>query len=143
MKHPRSCARLLLPTLACSLGACLIARADVTIQQQATFNLSLIKAHSNTTELTSGDKQRRDTDLHCEGFMSLLCGNSQGGEIVRLDKEVQWTLEPKKKEYRESHFLSAAERQAAEAQASAALEKLSNARHPRAANRAPDTSSAR
>lgn len=141
MNHPRSCARLLLPALACCLGACVVARADVTIQQQATFDLSLIKAHSNTTELTSGDKQRRDTDLHCEGFMSLLCGNSQGGEIVRLDKEVQWTLEPKKKQYRESHFLSAAERQAAEAQASAALEKLKQCpTPPEAANRAPDTS---
>jgi len=66
MKHPRSCARLLLPALAGCLGASLVARADVTIQQQATFDLSLIKAHSNTTELTSGDKQRRDTELHCE-----------------------------------------------------------------------------
>jgi len=141
MKHPRSCARLLLPALAGCLGASLVARADVTIQQQATFDLSLIKAHSNTTELTSGDKQRRDTDLHCEGFMSLLCGNSQGGEIVRLDKEVQWTLEPKKRQYRESHFLSAAERQAAEAQASAALEKLKQCpTPPQAASQAPDTS---
>ena len=141
MTHPRSCARLLLPALAGCLGASLVARADVTIQQQATFDLSLIKAHSNTTELTSGDKQRRDTDLHCEGFMSLLCGNSQGGEIVRLDKEVQWTLEPKKRQYRESHFLSAAERQAAEAQASAALEKLKQCpTPPQAANQAPDTS---
>ena len=34
--------------------------------------------------------------------MSLLCGNAQGGEIVRLDRDVEWTLEPKKQEYRET-----------------------------------------
>lgn len=142
MTSPRSRARLLFAiALSCLGAACLVARADVTIQEQASFDLSLIKAHSDTTELTSGDKQRRNSDLHCEGFMSLVCGNSQGGEIVRLDKEVQWTLEPKKKQYRESHFLSAAERHAAEEQMRATLEKLKNCpTSPQAANPAPDTS---
>lgn len=142
MNSTRSRARLLFSTaLSCLGGVCLVARADVTIQEQASFDLSLIKAHANTTELTSGDKQRRDSELHCEGFMSLLCGNSQGGEIVRLDKEVQWTLEPKKKQYRESHFLSATERHAAEEQMRTTMEKLKNCpTSPQAANTAPDTS---
>lgn len=122
-------------------GAAFAARADVTIQQQSTFDFTLIKAHSTSTELTTADKQRRDSNLHCEGFMSLVCGNAQSGNIVRLDKEVEWSLEPKKKEYRESHFLNAAERQAAMEQARATMEKLKQCPSaPQTATKAPDTS---
>jgi hypothetical protein len=53
--------------------------ADVTVQEQSTFDLSFIKAHDTSTELTSGDKQRRDSDIHCDGVMSLLCRNLGGG----------------------------------------------------------------
>jgi hypothetical protein len=125
---------------ACALGA-LTAHADVTVQEQTTFDLSLIKAHGNSTELTSGDKQRRDSELHCEGLMALACRNVQSGEIIRLDKEVTWTLDPKDKQYREIRFLTAAERQAAEAQAQATLEKIKQCpavQHPTTS--APDTS---
>ncbi len=100
------------------------AHADVTIVEQSTFDLSILKAHGNATEFTSADKQRRDSTFHCEGFMSLLCGNAQSGEIVRLDRDVRWSLEPKKQEYRETPFLTAAQRQAAEQQAAATLEKM-------------------
>jgi hypothetical protein len=98
--------------------------ADVTIQQQSVFDLSIIKAHSESTEYTTSDKQRRESTLHCEGFMSLLCGNSESSEIIRLDRELQWTLQPKKKEYLETPFLSAAQRLALQQQAMAALEKM-------------------
>jgi hypothetical protein len=127
-------------------GACLLAAraagADVTVQEQTTFDLSFIKAHSNTTELTSSDKQRRDSDMHCEGFMSLVCRNTGSGEIIRLDKDVTWTLDPKKKEYREVHFPTAAERQAAEQQLNATLDKLKQcpAAQQQPASPAPDTS---
>src|SRR5277367_6136932 len=100
MNRSESLARLL-PTIfvaACALCAARV-YADVTVQEQTTFDLSLIKAHGSSTELTSGDKQRRDGDLHCEGLMSLVCRNAQSGEIIRLDKDVTWTLDPKKKEY--------------------------------------------
>jgi hypothetical protein len=100
------------------------AHADVTIVEQSTFDLSILKAHGNATELTSADKQRRDSAFHCDGFMSLLCGNAQSGEIIRLDRDVRWSLEPKKQEYRETPFLTAAQRQAAEQQAAATLEKM-------------------
>src|SRR5277367_4417084 len=83
---------------ACALRAAPV-QADVTVQVQTIFDLSVIKAHGNSTELTSGDKQRLDSDLHCEGLMSLVCRNAQSGEIIRLDKDVTWTLDPKKKEY--------------------------------------------
>ena len=100
------------------------AQADVTIEEQSTFDLSIIKAHGNATEFTSADKQRRDSAFHCEGFMSLLCGNAQSGEIIRLDRDVRWSLEPKKREYRETPFLTPAQRQEAEQQAAATLEKM-------------------
>jgi hypothetical protein len=100
------------------------AGADVTIEEQSTFDFSIIKAQGTMTELTTADKQRRDNALHCDGLMSLLCANAQGGEIIRLDRGVQWTLEPKKQEYRETPFMTAAQRQAAMQEAQATLDKM-------------------
>src|SRR5215469_15246356 len=99
-------------------------RADVTIEQQSTFDFAIVKAHGKTTELTTADKRRSDSDLHCEGFMSLFCGNAQGADIIRLDRGVTWTLEPKKKQYRETPFPTEAERQAAAQQAQEMMEKI-------------------
>lgn len=100
------------------------ARADVTIEDQSTFDVTIIKAHGSSTEFTTADKQRRDSSFNCEGLMSLLCGNTQSGEIIRLDKDLTWSLEPKKLEYRENPFMTGAQRQAAEQQAQAMMDKL-------------------
>jgi hypothetical protein len=100
------------------------ARADVTIEDQSTFDVTIIKAHGSSTEYTTADKQRRDSSFNCEGFMSLLCGNAQSGEIIRLDKDLTWSLEPKKQEYRENPFMTAAQRQAAEQQVQAMMDKM-------------------
>jgi hypothetical protein len=117
-----------------------LAHADVTIQEQTSFDLSLMKAHGTTTELTSADKQRRDSALHCEGFMSIFCRNSQSAEITRLDREVRWMLEPSKKEYREVPFLTADQRRVAQEQMQANLEKLKQCPAARQnAAPAPDT----
>lgn len=117
------------------------AGADVTIVEQSTFDFSIIKAQSTMTELTTSDKQRRDNAVHCEGFMSLLCGNAQGGEIIRLDRDVEWTLEPKKQEYRETPFMTAAQRQAAMQEAQATLEKMKQCpAAPQSTAPAPNTS---
>lgn len=117
------------------------ARADVTVEQQTTFDFSIIKAHGTQTEYTTLDKQRRDSDLHCEGFMSLMCGNAQSGDIIRLDRDVQWMLEPKKKEYRETAFPTAAQRQAAQQEMQATLEKMKQCpATPQRSAPAPDTS---
>jgi hypothetical protein len=116
------------------------ARADVTIQEQTTFDLSIFKGHGTTTELTTADKQRRDGSLQCEGFMSLFCGNAQSGEITRLDRGVRWVLEPKRKEYREIPFLTPEQRKAAEEEVRANLEKLKQCpAAKRNAAPAPDT----
>jgi hypothetical protein len=116
-------------------------RADVTIQQQTQFDLAIIKAHGTSTELTSTDKRRSDSDMHCEGFMSMFCGNTQSGEIIRLDRDVEWTLEPKKMEYRETRLPTAAQRLAAKQEAQAMMEKIKQC--PAVAQHsapAPDTS---
>src|ERR1700751_2842130 len=77
-------------------------QADVTIQQQTQYDLAIIKSHGTRTELTTADKRRSDSETHCEGLMSMLCGNTQSGEIIRLDRNLEWALEPKKMEYRET-----------------------------------------
>jgi hypothetical protein len=115
------------------------ALADVTIQEQTTYDLSLIKAHGTSTELTSGDKQRRDSDMHCDGIMSFFCRNLGAGEITRLDKDLTWTLNPKDKDYTETHFPTPAERQAAEEKMRALLEKMKQCPARQGSN-APDTS---
>lgn len=115
--------------------------ADVTIQQQTQFDLAVIKAHGTHTELTTTDKRRTDSDMHCEGFMSMFCGNAQSGEIIRLDRDVEWTLEPKKMEYRETALPTAAQLAAAKQEAAAMMEKIKQcpavAQH---SGPAPDTS---
>jgi hypothetical protein len=141
MRHNRTCAALMLAGLSATIaGAPGSARADVTIEEQTTFDFAIIKAHGTATEYTTADKQRRDSDLHCEGFMSLLCGNTQSGEIIRLDRDVQWALEPKKKEYRETPFLTPAQRQAAEQQAQAMMAKMKQCPAAQSTAPAPDTS---
>jgi hypothetical protein len=126
MVHPLTSMRIRRSPAAFALWCTLplAAGADVTIEEQSTFDFSIIKAHGTLTELTTADKQRRDHAIHCEGFMSLLCGNAQSGEIIRLDRDVEWSLEPKKQEYRETPFMTAAQRQAAMQEAQATLEKM-------------------
>jgi len=79
--------------------------------------------------------------MHCEGFMSMFCGNTQTGEIIRLDRGVEWALEPKKMEYRESPLPTAAQIAAAKQEAQAMMAKMQQcpavAQH---AAPAPDTS---
>jgi hypothetical protein len=117
-----------------------LARADVAIQEQTSFDLSIFKAHGTTTELTAADKQRRDSALHCEGFMSIFCRNTQSAEITRLDRDMRWMLEPSKKEYREVPFLTPDQRRAAQEQLQANLDKLKQCPAPKQSTApGPDT----
>ncbi len=100
-------------------------RADVSIQQKTSLDVaSMIRMHGATTTNLTVDKKREDTESHCEGMMSLLCGNLQGGEIVRLDRDVTWHLEPAKKRYREQTFATPEELAAMRAKMQANLEKM-------------------
>jgi hypothetical protein len=114
---------------------------DVTIQQQTQFDFAIIKAHGTRTESTTTDKRRSDSDMHCEGLMSMFCGDTQAGEIIRLDRDVEWALEPKKMEYRETPLPTAAQLGAARQEAHTTMEKIKQcpavAQH---AAPAPDTS---
>ena len=114
----------------CCLSAALAtittpARADVTVQQKTSLDVaSVVHLHGAITTNISADKKREDAESHCEGMMSLLCGNVQSGEIVRLDRDLSWQLEPKKKHYRELVFATPEEIAAMRAKMQANLEKM-------------------
>jgi hypothetical protein len=107
-----------------SLAAAAV-HADVTVQQKTSLDVaSMIQLHgANTTSFTA-DKKREDTESHCEGVMSLVCGNVRGGEIVRLDRGLTWRLEPKQKSYREEIFATPQEIADMRAKMQARLEKM-------------------
>jgi hypothetical protein len=100
-------------------------QADVTVQQKNTLDVaSLIKTHGSSTSSLTADKKREDSESHCEGMMSLVCGNLHGGEIVRLDRGLTWHLEPDKKSYREDVFATPAQLAEVRAEMQARLDKM-------------------
>jgi hypothetical protein len=107
-----------------SLGA-VVAQADVTIEQKTSLDVaSMIRVHGATTTSITADKKRDDSESHCEGIMSLVCGNLHGGEIVRLDRGLTWHLEPDKKSYREDIFATPEQLAEMRAKMQATLEKM-------------------
>src|SRR6202167_1693442 len=100
-------------------------QADVTIEQKTTLNVaSMMQTHGSSTTNMTADKKREDTESHCEGMMSMICGNVHGGEIVRLDRGLTWHLEPDKKSYREDIFATPEEMAELRAKMQARLEKM-------------------
>jgi len=120
------------------------AHADVTVGQKTSMSLGGINMDIDSVERTSGDRQRSDSTVTCHGFLSLFCHGVEGGRIVRLDKQVEWELQPKKKLYSERQFPTPEQRAAAQKQLEAAMEEMKNCPMPQAqsASRpsAPDTS---
>jgi hypothetical protein len=101
------------------------AGADVTTQESIALDAAgVVKVHGSSTEMTTADKQRKDSELHCEGFMSLLCGNARSGEIIRLDRDVAWQLRPDKKTYLETPFPTPEERAMAQQKLQETLDKM-------------------
>jgi hypothetical protein len=99
--------------------------ADVTTQESLALDAAgVVKLHGTTLEMTASDKQRRDSEFHCEGFMSLLCGSAKSGEIIRLDKELAWQLRPDKKTYIETAFPTPQERAMAQQKMQETLDKM-------------------
>jgi hypothetical protein len=68
--------------------------ADVTIQQQTTIHVFIVKAHGMSTDRIAGDKQRNETQFSCDGIMSMFCGHNKAVDIVRVDRGVTWKIEP-------------------------------------------------
>jgi hypothetical protein len=107
-----------------SLGVSAV-HADVTIEQKTTLDVaSLIRTHGSSTTNIATDKKREDSESHCEGMMSMVCGNVRSGEIVRLDRGLTWHLEPGKKSYREDIFATPEELAQVRAKMQARLEKM-------------------
>lgn len=101
------------------------ARADVTVEQKTTLDVaSMIKTHGSSTTNITTDKKREDSESHCEGMMSLVCGNVHSGEIVRLDRGLTWRLRPEKKTYAEEVFATPEELAAMREKMQARLEKM-------------------
>jgi hypothetical protein len=107
-----------------SLAAAVV-QADVTVEQKTTLDVaSMIRMHGATTTRITADKKRDDSESHCEGMMSLVCGNLHSGEIVRLDRGLTWHLEPDKKSYREDIFATPEQMAEMRARMQANLEKM-------------------
>jgi hypothetical protein len=134
--------RLLLVGLAATALALLCATsavAQVTVSEATSMDFSLFKAHGTKTERISGDKSRVDNELHCEGMMSMICGNQKSGEIIRIDKNLTWALQPDKESYLEKPFPTPEQIALVKQRIAAATETMKQC--PRPAERsAPDTS---
>ncbi|MGH8169583.1 MAG: hypothetical protein ACRETJ_03500, partial [Steroidobacteraceae bacterium] len=142
----RSLATLTL-TLAAAAGLAMLpapARADVTVGQKTSMSLGGINIDVASVERTSADKQRSDSTVTCHGLLSLFCHGVEGGRIVRLDKQLEWELQPKKKLYSERPFPTAAQRAAAQKELEAAMEEMKKCPMPQAQSPSqastPDTS---
>jgi hypothetical protein len=123
-KHPFQGARSIIFAAAAALAAAAV-HADVTVEQKTTLDVaSMIRMHGATTTSITADKKRDDTESHCEGVMSLVCGNLHGGEIVRLDKGLTWHLRPDKKTYSEDIFATPEQLADMRAKMQANLEKM-------------------
>ena len=120
------------------------ARADVTIGQKTSMTVGGMNIDVDSVERTTADKQRTDSTTNCQGFLSLFCHDMEGGRIVRLDKQVEWQLQPKKKLYSERPFPTAEQRAEAQKQLEAAMEEMKKCPMPQAQGSpqtaAPDTS---
>jgi hypothetical protein len=128
--------------LICASLPATIARADVTETKTITLNMSIAKINSTDTERYSGDKKRTDSETRCEGFLlSMICGDIKGGEIIRLDKDLTWQLQPAKRRYVEKPFPTPEQRAEAQQKAAEMMEKLKSCpTAPPSQQNAPDTS---
>jgi hypothetical protein len=138
---------ILTPTLAAAAALAAFApsaHADVTVGQKTSMSLGGIDIDIASVERTSADKQRSDSTVSCHGFLSLFCRDVAGARIVRLDKRLEWQLQPKKKLYSERPFPTPEQRAEAQKQVEAAMEEMKNCPMPQSpgasAAKAPDTS---
>lgn len=131
------------PIALVALLACASAQADVTIQEQTSLNVAVIKAHSNSTKRITDDKERSESDFRCEGFMSMFCGKNNGSlEIIRIDRNLTMTADTKKKTYLEKPFPTPEQVKATQERLNAVMEKMKSCPAPPAAANQPavDTS---
>jgi hypothetical protein len=116
------------------------ALADVTVQEQTTIHAMIVKAHATSTDRISADKQRKETEFSCDGMMSMLCGHNKSVDIVRLDRDLSWKMEPKQKRYTEFPFPTSEQQRAARAHQQAVIDKLKSCPAAQPAQSSLDTS---
>ncbi len=121
-------------------GIACVAQADVTVEQKTSMDLAFIKMHITRSEAISGMKKREDSNASCEGFMSFFCRKASSGEIVRLDKDMIYDLEPAKNSYREHALPTAAERQEMQRRMQEAMQKMKQCAAQQPQHAAVDTS---
>jgi hypothetical protein len=120
------------------------ARADVTVGQKTSMSVAGINIDIDSVERTSADRQRSDSTVSCHGFLALFCHDVEGGRIVRLDKSLEWQLQPKKRLYSERPFPTPEQRAEAQKEAEAAMAAMKSCPVPQspgaAQSAAPDPS---
>lgn len=106
---PGSSSRNVLLAFAVMLALVAPAHADVTLKER-TVSTGLAGFGNGTTERTvviAGDKSRSDDQYTYTGRFKTLAGGGKPRtqtDIVRLDREVLWSLDPSKKQYTETTF---------------------------------------
>ena len=127
---------------AVALLGCAAASADVTVQEQTTVNVAMIKAHGSSTRAITDDKERSESEFRCEGFMSMFCGKNSSLEIIRIDRGLTMTADTKKKTYLEKPFPTPEQVKAVQEHLNAVMEKMKSCPAPPAAASQPtvDTS---
>jgi hypothetical protein len=115
--------------------------ADVTVQEQMSLDVSIVKAHTTETSYFSGEKKRHEYQFACDGMMKLLCGKQNTLDIERIDEGVTWRIDDKQRTYTETTLITPEQWQKAMKQQQAAYDKLRSCPATRSASPAgPDTS---
>jgi hypothetical protein len=123
-----------------AVSPCKPAMADVTMQEQTTIRAFVVKAHGTTTHQVSGDKQRSEVQFACDGVMSMFCGHTKTVDIVRLDRDITWNLEPKQKRYTETPLPTPEQQRALLQHQQAVIDKLKSCPQAQPAKSSIDTS---
>jgi hypothetical protein len=100
--------------LSCCVAGVLVsaaAQADVTMQEQMSLSgagmMKMANMSGTTTTVISGDRARTESNMQFESGMMRTFARGAGGphvQIVRLDQDKIYTLDPKKKTYTETTF---------------------------------------
>ncbi len=92
--------------IALSLLISLPVAADVSYSQRITVDasggMSMFASEGTVLTQIAGDKARIENDIQLSsGLARAFAGNGKSGTIVRLDKDLLWSLEPDKQQYSE------------------------------------------
>jgi hypothetical protein len=100
--------------LSCCIAGVLVsaaAQADVTMQEQMSLSgagmMKMANMSGTTTTVISGDRARTESNMQFESGLMRTFARGAGGphiEIVRLDQDKIYSLDPKKKTYTETTF---------------------------------------